>query len=37
MGGLALAIRRSLRDTDYPVQHSADRVLLLMPHTDLAG
>ena len=37
MGGLALAIRRSLRDTDYPVQHSVDRVLLLMPHTDLAG
>ncbi|MBE2250177.1 MAG: GGDEF domain-containing protein [Myxococcus sp.] len=37
MGGLALAIRRSLRDTDFPVQYSADRVLLLMPHTDLAG
>lgn len=37
MGGLALAIRRSLRDTDYPVQFSPDRVLLLMPHTDLAG
>lgn len=37
MGGLALAIRRSLRDTDYPVQQSQDRVLLLMPHTDLAG
>jgi diguanylate cyclase (GGDEF)-like protein len=37
MGGLALAIRRSLRDTDYPVQYSQDRVLLLMPHTDLAG
>ncbi|MGV3625329.1 MAG: GGDEF domain-containing protein [Archangium sp.] len=37
MGGLALAIRRSLRDTDYPVQHTGDRVLLLMPHTDLAG
>jgi diguanylate cyclase (GGDEF)-like protein len=37
MGGLALAIRRSLRDTDYPVHHSAERVLLLMPHTDLAG
>lgn len=36
-GGLALAIRRSLRDTDYPVQYSADRVLLLMPHTDLQG
>jgi diguanylate cyclase (GGDEF)-like protein len=37
MGGLALAIRRSLRDTDYPVQQAVDRVLLLMPHTDLAG
>ena len=37
MAGLALAIRRSLRDTDYPVQYSADRVLLLMPHTDLPG
>ncbi|MFL5321943.1 MAG: diguanylate cyclase [Myxococcaceae bacterium] len=35
--GLALAIRRSLRDTDYPVQYSSDRVLLLMPHTDLPG
>ena len=37
MGGLALAIRRSLRDTDYPVQQAPDRVILLMPHTDLAG
>ncbi len=37
MGGLALAMRRSLRDTDYPVQYSNERVLLLMPHTDLAG
>jgi diguanylate cyclase (GGDEF)-like protein len=37
MSGLALSIRRSLRDTDYPVQYSPDRVLLLMPHTDLAG
>lgn len=37
MGGLALAIRRSLRDTDYPVQQGPDRVVLLMPHTDLAG
>ncbi|WP_146210052.1 diguanylate cyclase [Vitiosangium sp. GDMCC 1.1324] len=36
-GGLALAIRRSLRDTDFPVQYSAERVLLLLPHTDLAG
>ena len=30
-------IWRSLRDTDFPVQYSADRVLLLLPHTDLAG
>lgn len=37
MGGLALAIRRSLRDTDFPVHQAVDRVLLLMPHTDLAG
>ena len=36
-GGLALAVRRSLRDTDYPVQYSPDRALVLMPHTDLAG
>lgn len=36
-GGLALAIRRSLRDTDFPVQYLADHVLLLLPHTDLAG
>ncbi len=36
-GGLALAIRRSLRDTDYPVQHDPERVLLLMPHTELHG
>jgi diguanylate cyclase (GGDEF)-like protein len=36
-GGLALSIRRSLRDTDYAVQYSQDRVLLLMPHTDLPG
>jgi diguanylate cyclase (GGDEF)-like protein len=34
-GGLALAVRRSLRDTDYPVQYSPDRVLVLMPHADL--
>jgi diguanylate cyclase (GGDEF)-like protein len=36
-GGLALAIRRSLRDTDYPVQYTPDRVVVLMPHTDLQG
>lgn len=37
LSGLALSIRRSLRDTDYPVQYNPDRVLLLMPHTDLPG
>ena len=37
MSGLSFSIRRSLRDTDYPVQHAPERVLLLMPHTDLAG
>lgn len=37
MGGVALAIRRCLRDTDYPVQYGAEKILLLMPHTDLAG
>ena len=37
MGGLALAIRRSLRDTDFPVQYGKERVLLLMPHTPLQG
>ena len=36
-GGLALSVRRSLRDTDFPVQYSADRVLLVMPHTDAQG
>lgn len=36
-GGLALSIRRSLRDTDFPVQYGPDRVLLVMPHTDAAG
>jgi diguanylate cyclase (GGDEF)-like protein len=36
-GGLAMAVRRSLRDTDYPVQYGPTRVLLLMPHTDLQG
>ena len=35
--GMALAIRRSLRDTDFPIRYSRARVLLLMPHTDLPG
>jgi diguanylate cyclase (GGDEF)-like protein len=37
LSGLALAIRRSLRDTDLAVQYSPERVILLMPHTDLQG
>lgn len=37
LGGLALAVRRSLRDTDFPVIDPNDRIILLMPHTDLQG
>jgi diguanylate cyclase (GGDEF)-like protein len=37
LGGLSLAVRRSLRDTDFPVQYGERRVLLLMPHTPLSG
>ncbi len=37
MAALALSVRRSLRDTDYAVQYSPDRVLVVMPHTELAG
>ncbi len=37
MGGLAIAVRRSVRDTDFPVRYGAEKVLVLMPHTDLAG
>lgn len=36
-GGLAVAIRKSLRDTDMPVYYKGDHVLLVMPHTDRAG
>lgn len=35
--GLALAIRRTLRDIDLPVQYAEEKSLLLMPHTDLFG
>lgn len=35
--GLALAIRQSIRDTDFPVQYNEDHVALVMPHTDLQG
>jgi diguanylate cyclase (GGDEF)-like protein len=34
---LALAIRQSLRDTDFPVQYNGDHIALVMPHTDLQG
>jgi diguanylate cyclase (GGDEF)-like protein len=36
-GGLALAVRRSLRDTDLPVSYSQRNILILMPHTSLEG
>ena len=35
--GLAVAIRQSLRDTDFPVQYSGDHIAMVMPHTDLQG
>ena len=37
LGGLARAIRRSVRDIDIPVSLRDDTVLVLMPHTDSAG
>ncbi|MGQ0504828.1 MAG: GGDEF domain-containing protein [Myxococcaceae bacterium] len=37
MAGIALAVRRSLRDTDYAVQYGPDRILVVMTHTELAG
>jgi PleD family two-component response regulator len=36
-GGLGVAIRKSIRDTDIPVHYKGDNVLLVMPHTDRAG
>ncbi len=36
-GGLALAVRRSIRETDLPVSYTPENVLVLMPHTDLEG
>ncbi|MDF1565496.1 MAG: response regulator [Deltaproteobacteria bacterium] len=36
-GGLALAVRRSLRDTDLPVSYGRQNILILMPHTSLEG
>jgi PleD family two-component response regulator len=36
-GGLGVAIRKSIRDTDMPVHYKGDHVLLVMPHTDHQG
>ena len=36
-GGLAVAIRKSLRDTDLPVYYRGQHVLVVMPHTDKPG
>ncbi|RMG21747.1 MAG: diguanylate cyclase [Deltaproteobacteria bacterium] len=36
-GGLSVAIRRSIRETDLPVAYASEKVLILMPHTDLDG
>lgn len=36
-GGLAVAIKKSLRDTDIPVSYTRDNVLILMPHTEQSG
>jgi two-component system, cell cycle response regulator len=37
LGGLARAIRRSVRDIDIPVTLRDDTILVLMPHTDAEG
>lgn len=37
LGGLARAIRRSVRDIDIPVTLRDDTILVLMPHTDSEG
>jgi diguanylate cyclase (GGDEF)-like protein len=37
MGGLATAVRQSMRDTDFPVNQGDRQVMLLLPHTDLKG
>lgn len=36
-GGLSLAVRRAVRETDIPVSYTPENVLVLMPHTDLDG
>jgi diguanylate cyclase (GGDEF)-like protein len=35
--GLAVAIAKSIRDIDIPVHYADDRILVFLPHTDLAG
>jgi diguanylate cyclase (GGDEF)-like protein len=35
--GLALAVKRSIREIDVAVSYNDDRVLILLPHTDLDG
>lgn len=37
LGGLARALRRSVRDIDIPVTLRDDTILVLMPHTDSEG
>jgi diguanylate cyclase (GGDEF)-like protein len=36
-GGLALAVRRSIRDTDIPVSYGRNHIMILMPQTDTRG
>jgi len=36
-GGLAAAIAKSVRDIDIPIQYADDKILVFLPHTDLAG
>lgn len=36
-GGLAVAIAKSTRDIDIPIHYADDRILVFLPHTDLAG
>lgn len=36
-GGLAVAIAKSIRDIDIPIHYADDRILVFLPHTDLAG
>jgi diguanylate cyclase (GGDEF)-like protein len=35
--GLAVAIGKSIRDIDIPIHYADDRILVFLPHTDLAG